>query len=162
DHRHEPRAGEAGADDRVAVFWSEGRRGLHRQTGPAAGADAADGGAIGPPTHLRTFPRGFFRSPGGETLLPRLLRRGGFSTRGGVRPFVVDALAPADGRGEASGAAAGEPSGGDPDGCDEAVRSCPCCDRYDGAAEGGDVPDRCQAAQPGARAAGATDEEARS
>jgi IS5 family transposase len=30
-----------------------------------------------------------------------------------------------------------------------------CCDRYDGAAEGGDVSDRRQAAQPGARAAGA-------
>src|SRR5262245_10866985 len=90
-----------------------------------------------------------------------LLRRGVFPTRVGVRPFVVDALAPADGRGEASGATAGEPSGGDPDGCDEAVRSCPCCDRYDGAAEGGDVPDRCQAAQPGARAAGSTGEETR-
>src|SRR5262252_6882268 len=45
---------------------------------------------------------------------------------------------------------------------DEAVRSRPRCDRYDGAAEGGDVPDRRQTAQPGARAAGATDEEARS
>src|SRR5262249_59615526 len=62
---------------------------------------------------------------------------------------------------EASGATAGEPSGGDPDGCDEAVRSCPCCDRYDGATEGGDVSDRCQAAQPGARATGAIGEETR-
>ena len=34
-------------------------------------------------------------------------------------------------------------------------RPRPCCDRYHGAAEGGDVPDRRQAAQPGARAAGA-------
>src|SRR5437764_6779075 len=33
------------------------------------------------------------------------------------------------------------------------------CDRHDGAAESGDVPDRCQAAQPGARTAGATGEE---
>src|SRR5215472_12029726 len=63
---------------------------------------------------------------------------------------------------EAQGAAAGELGGGDPDGRDEALRPRLCCDRYDGAAEGGDVPDRRQAAQPGARAAGATDEEARS
>src|SRR5262249_6254884 len=38
----------------------------------------------------------------------------------------------------------------------------PCCDRHHGAAEGGDVSDRRRTAQPGARAAGATDEEARS
>src|SRR5262249_60443735 len=124
-------------------------------------ADAADGGASDPQAHLRPFRRGLVRSLGGEPVLPVLLRRGVFPTRVGVRPFVVDALAPADGRGEASGATAGEPSGGDPDGCDEAVRSWPCCDRYDGAAEGGDVPDRCQAAQPGARAAGSTGEETR-
>src|SRR5262249_19767698 len=37
----------------------------------------------------------------------------------------------------------------------------PRCDRHHGAAEGGDVSDRRQTAQPGARAAGATDEEAR-
>src|SRR5262249_19130495 len=160
--RHEPRAGEAGADDRLAVSGSEVWRGLHRQDGPAAVADAADGGGGDPPTHFPPFRRGFVRFLGGGPLLSVLLRRGVFPTRVGVRPFVVDALAPADGRGEASGATAGEPSGGDPDGCDEAVRSCPCCDRYDGAAEGGGVPDRCQAAQPGARAAGATDEEARS
>src|SRR5215469_10638936 len=43
----------------------------------------------------------------------------------------------------------------------KAVRARPCCDRHDGAAEGGDVPDRCQAAQPGARVAGTTGEEAR-
>src|SRR6516225_7279279 len=47
-------------------------------------------------------------------------------------------------------------------GRDEAVQSRPRCDRHHGAAEGSDVPDRRQAAQPGARAAGATDEEARS
>ena len=38
-----------------------------------------------------------------------------FQHRAGVRPLVADALAPADGRGEAAGAAAGEPGGGDPD-----------------------------------------------
>src|SRR5215510_13797110 len=74
----------------------------------------------------------------------------------------ADAVAPADGAREAQGAAAGELGGGDPDGRDEALRPRLCCDRYDGAAEGGDVSDRRQAAQPGARAAGATDEEARS
>ena len=56
---------------------------------------------------------------------------------------------------EASGVAAGEPGGGAPDGSNEAVRPRPCCDRHHGAAEGGDVPDRRQAAEPGARAAGA-------
>src|SRR5262249_31119370 len=71
----------------------------------------------------------------------------------------ADALAPADGGRQAQGAVAGEPGGGDPDGGDEAVRSRPCCDRHHGAAEGGDVSDRRQTAQPGARAAGATDEE---
>src|SRR5262245_61431299 len=70
-------------------------------------------------------------------------------------------MAPADGGRQAQDAVAGEPGGGDPDGRDEAVRSRPRCDRHHGAAEGGDVPDRRQAAQPGARAAGATDEEAR-
>src|SRR5207244_10685146 len=79
----------------------------------------------------------------------------------GVRPLVVDALAPANGGREASSAAAGEPGGGDPDASDEAVQPRPCCDRHDGAAESGDVPDRCQAAQPGARTAGATGEGAR-
>src|SRR5437016_10802226 len=37
---------------------------------------------------------------------------------------------------------------------DDALRPRLCCDRYDGAAEGGDVSNRRQAAQPGARAAG--------
>src|SRR5215813_147983 len=62
-------------------------------------------------------------------------------------------MAPADGGRQAQDAVAGEPGGGDPDGRDEAVRSRPRCDRHHGAAEGGDVPDRRQAAQPGARAA---------
>src|SRR5262249_4871146 len=57
-------------------------------------------------------------------------------------------MAPADGGRQAQGAVAGEPGGGDQDGRDEAVRSRPRCDRHHGAAEGGDVPDRRQAAQP--------------
>src|SRR6516162_5657376 len=76
--------------------------------------------------------------------------------------FFQHALAPADGGRQAQGTVAGELGGGGPDGGDEAVRSRPCCDRHHGAAEGGDVSDRRQTAQPGARAAGATDEEARS
>ena len=87
-----------------------------------------------------------------------VLRRGIFPTCVGVRPFVADALAPADGGRQAQGAVAGEPGGGDPDGGDEALRPRLCCDRHHGAAEGGDVSDRRQAAQPGARVAGATDE----
>src|SRR5882724_7573814 len=73
----------------------------------------------------------------------------------GIRPLIADALAPADGGREASGVAAGEPGRGDPDGSNEAVRPRPCCDRHHGAAEGSDVPVRRQAAEPGARAAGA-------
>src|SRR5262249_36241497 len=121
----------------------------------AAVANAADGGASDPQAHLRPFRRGSLRSLGGESVLPVLLRRGVFPTCVGVRPFVTDALAPADGAREAQGAAAGELGGGDPDGRDEALRPRLCCDRYDRAAEGGDVSDRRQAAQPGARAAGA-------
>ena len=45
--------------------------------------------------------------------------------------------------------------GGDPDRGDEAVRPRSRRGRHDGAAQGGDVPDRRQASQPGARAAGA-------
>src|SRR6516225_5075560 len=118
-------------------------------------------GASDPQAQLRPFRRGFVRSLGGESVLPVLLRRGIFPTRVGVRPFVADALAPADGGRQAQGAVAGEPGGGDPDGGDEALRPRLCCDRHHGAAEGGDVSDRRQTAQPGARAAGATDEEAR-
>ena len=45
--------------------WS----GLHRQAGPAAIADAADGGASDPQAHLRPFRRGYVRSLGGEPVL---------------------------------------------------------------------------------------------
>src|SRR5262249_45451196 len=153
--------GEAGTGDRLAFSGGEVRGGVHRQAGPAAVADAADGWASDPQTHLRPFRPGFVRSLGGEPVLPILLRRGIFPTCVVVRPFVADALAPTNGGRQAQGAVAGEPGGGDPDGGDEAVRSRPCCDRHHGAAEGGDVPDRRQTAQPGTRAAGATDEEAR-
>ena len=46
-------------------------------------------------------------------------------------------------------------------GRDEAVGLSPVSCRHHGAAEGGDVPDRRQAAEPGARAAGAAGQEAR-
>src|SRR5215467_7836130 len=161
DHRHETRIGEAGADDRLAFSGGEVRGGVHRQAGPAAVADAADGGAGDPQAQLRPFRRGSVRSLGGEPVLPILLRRGIFPTCIGIRSVIADALASADGRREASGASAGEPGGSDPDGRDEAVRSRPCCDRYHGAAEGGDVPDRRQTFEPGARAAGAAGDEAR-
>jgi len=92
---------------------------------------------------------------------PVLLRRGVFPTRVGVGPFVVDAWRHRMGEEKLQALLQESPSGADPDGC-EPSDFCPRCDRHDGAAEDGDVPDRCQAAQPGARAAGATDEEARS
>ena len=47
--------GEAGAGDRLAFSGGEVRGGVHRQAGPAAIADAADGGASDPQTHLRPF-----------------------------------------------------------------------------------------------------------
>jgi hypothetical protein len=92
------------------------------------------------------FPRGFVRSLGGEPFQHALLFDRSSLTRWRQRTEE-----------EKSGAAAGESSGGDPDGRDEAVRSRPGCDRHDGAAEGGDVPDR----RPGPRAAGAPGGEAR-
>src|SRR5262245_21927400 len=46
------------------------RAGLHRQAGPAAAADAANGGADDPQAHLRPFRRGSVRSLGGGSVLP--------------------------------------------------------------------------------------------
>src|SRR5215813_2851381 len=97
NHRHETRVGEAGAGDRLAFSGGEVRGGVHRQAGPAAIADAADGGASDPQTHLRPFRRGAVRSLGGEPVLPVLLRRGIFSTCVGVLPIIADALALANG-----------------------------------------------------------------
>src|SRR5215472_8695550 len=62
DHRHETRIGEAGTGDRLAFSGGEVRGGVHRQAGPAAVADAADGWASDPQTHLRPFRPGFVRS----------------------------------------------------------------------------------------------------
>src|SRR5262249_14754521 len=78
NHRHETRVGEAGAGDRLAFSAGQVRGGVHRQAGPAAIADAADGGASDPQAHLRPFRRGFVRSLGGEPVLAVILRRGGF------------------------------------------------------------------------------------
>src|SRR5262249_59946904 len=82
-----------GAGDRLGFSGADVWGGLHRQAGPAAIADAADGGASDPQAHLRPFRRGFVRSLGGEPVLPVLLRRGIFPTCVGVRPFVADPLA---------------------------------------------------------------------
>src|SRR5262249_10300338 len=62
----ETRVGEAGADDRLGFSGADVWGGLHRQAGPAAVADAADGGASDPQAHLRPFRRGFVRWLGGE------------------------------------------------------------------------------------------------
>jgi len=72
---------EAGAGDRLAVSGGEVRGGIHRQARPAAVADAADGWASDPQTHLRPFRRSFVWSLGGEPVLPVLLRRGVFSNK---------------------------------------------------------------------------------
>ena len=131
------------------------------EPGPAAAADAADGGAGDPQAHLRPLRRGAVRALGGEPLLPVLLRRGVLPAPAGVRSLVADALAPAHGRGEASGAAAGEPVGRHQDRGDQAVRAVTGDCRHHGAAQERDVPDRCQAAEPGARETGAAGQEAR-
>src|SRR5262249_56267239 len=116
--------------------------GGRERKGRAGGVgEGGDGGTGDPQAQLRPFRRGSVRSLGGEPILPILLRRRVFPTCIGVRSLLADALASANGRREASGATAGEPGGSDPDGSDETVRSRPCCDRYHGAAEGGDVPD---------------------
>ena len=46
------------------------RRGLHRRAGPAATADAVDGGACDPQAHLRPLRRSAVRALGREPLLP--------------------------------------------------------------------------------------------
>src|SRR5258708_38214789 len=52
----------AGAGDRLGFSGADVWGGLHRQAGPAAVADAADGGAGDPQAHLRPFRRGSVRS----------------------------------------------------------------------------------------------------
>src|SRR5262249_62253477 len=115
--------GEAGAGDRLGFSGADVWGGLHRQAGPTAVADAADGGASDPQAHLRPFRRGSMRSLGGEPLLPVLLRRGILPTCIGVLPVIADALAPADGGRQAQGAVAGKPGGRGPGGPPEAARA---------------------------------------
>src|SRR5215207_2240088 len=74
DHRHGPRAGEAGADDRLVIPRAAVWRGVRGQARPATTADATDGGAFHPQAHLRPLRRGAVRALGGEPLLPVLLR----------------------------------------------------------------------------------------
>src|SRR5438045_1913360 len=105
--------------------------------------------------HLRPVRRGAVRALGGEPLLPVLLRRGVLPAPAGVRSLVTDALAQPDGRGAASGPAAGEPVGCRQDQGDQTIRVLPGDRRHDGAAQERDVSDRCQASEPGAREAGA-------
>ena len=94
-------------------------------------------------------------------VFPVFLRRGVLPTPVFVRPLVADALAPAHGRGEACGVIAGEPGDGSADRSAEAFGFRPGGGRHHGAAESGDVPDRCQASQPGARTAGAAGRQSR-
>src|SRR5262245_15141587 len=105
DHRHESRAGEARALDRLAVLGRTVWSGLFGGPWPAAVADASDGGLGDLEAHAQSLRRGAVRALGGEPVLPIFLRRGVLPAPGCIRPLVADALAPAYGRGEAEGAA---------------------------------------------------------
>ena len=161
DRRHGPSAGEAGRDDRLAVPGGAVRRGLFGQAGPTAAADKADGGAFDPQAHAQSVRRGPLRALGREPVLSALLRRGVLPPQAAVRPVVADALAPADGRGEARRADPGEPERGDADRRGQALGLLQGDRRHDRAAEGGGVSDRRQAHASGARASGAARQEAR-
>src|SRR6266436_2279166 len=76
DHRYGARAGEAGADDRLAISGGEIRRRLQGWPRPAAIADAADGGTCDPQAHLQPQRRGRMRTLDREPVLPVLLRGG--------------------------------------------------------------------------------------
>src|SRR6266446_1005738 len=97
DHRPEPRAGEAGAFDRLAVFGRAVRRGLHGRPRSAAAGYPSDGGIGDFKTHAQSLGRGSLRALGGEPLLPIFLRRGILPAPIGFRSLVLDALAPAHG-----------------------------------------------------------------
>ena len=149
-----------GRDDRLAVSGGAVRGGLFGQAGPSAAADKAHGGAFDPQAHAQSVRRGSLRALGREPVFPALLRRGVLRPQAAVRPVVADALAPADGRGEARGADPGEPERGDADGRGQALGLLQGHRRHDRAAEGGGVSDRRQADASGARAAGAARQEA--
>src|SRR6266481_1484159 len=119
-HQHGARAGEAGADDRLAVSGREIRRGLPGWPWPAAVADAADGGTCDPQAHLQPQRRGRMRTLDREPVLPVLLRGGVLPTPAAARSLLDDPLAQPHGRGAAAGAVAGEPGGGHQNWCDEA------------------------------------------
>ena len=154
-------AGQARPGDRLAVSRGSVRRGLFRQGRPSAAADAADGGALDPQAHARSLRRGSVRPLGREPLLPVVLRRGVLPAQADLRPLVADALAPADGRGEACGADPGEPCGGDAHRRGQARRLFQGDCRHDRAAEGGRLSDRRETDASGARAAGEAGQEDR-
>ena len=146
--------GEARSGDRLALSGGAVRRGLFGQGRTPAAADAADGGAFDPQAHARSLRRGSVRALGREPLLPAVLRRGVFPAQADLRPLVADALAPADGRGEARGADPGEPVRGDAHRRGQARRLLQGHRRHHRAAQGGGLSDRRQAHASGARAAG--------
>ena len=69
--------------------------------------------------------RGPLRALGREPVLPVLLRRRVLPSQAAVRPVVADALAPADGRGDARRADPGKPERGDANGRRQAVGLLP-------------------------------------
>jgi hypothetical protein len=117
--------------------------------GRSAAADAIDGGAFDPQTHLRPVRRGAVRALGREPLLSVLLRRGALPASAGVRSLATDALAQPDGRGAAASVAPGEPVGCHQEQGDQAVRVVTGDRRYHGSAQERDVPHRCEASEPG-------------
>ncbi len=96
-----------------------------------------------------------------EPLLPAVLRRGGLPAQADLRPFVADALAPADGGGEARGADPGEPVSGDADRRGQGRRLLQGDCGHHRAAQGSRLSDRRQAHASGARAAGEAGEKNR-
>ena len=75
----------------------------------SAVADPADGGPGDPEDDAHPVRRGLVRPLDREPVCLAVLRRGVFPSRAAVRPFVDDAVAPADGRGDPERPAAGEP-----------------------------------------------------
>ncbi len=130
----------------IGVFPARARR-------AATAADAADSRAVAPEAQAQPVGRGAVRA-GWRTPLPILLRRIELLPPAAVRPFLVDALAAAAGRGTAFGADPGKPGGGAQDrgAGEEGPRTGG--GRYDGAAQGDRASDRCPAVPSGLGEAG--------
>ena len=159
--RHGPPAGQARRLGRLGVSRGTVRGGLFGQTGPPTAAHKADGGAFDPQAHARSLGRGAVRPLDGtltfqlfcgeEFFQHRLTFDRSSLTRWRQRmgeeklvALVQESLNVATRTGAARPADFSQDHR-----------------RYDGAAEGGGVPDRRQADASGARTAGPAGQEAR-